>query len=172
MPKHSQSFFERLTGNSSLRDDERGDNDKENFFEEKPLEIREEKKKIEEKEAPREEPNWLEDDEEGQLTVDMFQTPSEIVIEAMLAGVKSENLDISLSQDMITIKGSRKKSKEVEEENYYYSELYWGSFSRSILLPQEVDTDKAEASLKNGLLKIKLHKKNKSKSQKLEIKTE
>ncbi len=171
MPKNSQSFFERLTGSSALHDS--ADYDEENNLEEKSIKIEEEKKKPEEKETPVEnESSWLEDDEGGQLTVDMFQTSSEIFIEAMLAGVKSENLDISLAQDMVTIKGSRKKSKEVEEDNYYYSELYWGSFSRSILLPQEVDTDKAEASLKNGLLRIKLPKKNKSKSQKLEIKTD
>lgn len=168
MPKHSQSFFERLTGGSFSHDVE------DDTPEEKPIKVHE-KEKPAEKDLPRDkagEAGWLEDDEGGQLTVDMFQTPSEIVIEAMLAGVKQEDLDISLTQDMVTIKGSRKKSKEVEEDNYYYSELYWGGFSRSILLPQEVDTENADASLKKGLLVIKLPKIDKSKTQKLEIKTE
>lgn len=160
MPKHSQSFFERLTGGSpSLRD-------REDKTERKSIEIHED---AEEKPA---EKDWLEEDEGGQLTVDMFQTPTEIIVEAMLAGVKSDDLDISLTQDMVTIKGSRKKSKEIEDENYYYSELYWGSFSRSILMPQEVDTENADASLKNGLLVIKLPKIDKSKTQKLQIKTD
>lgn len=164
MPKNSQSFFERLTG-SSTPHKEMGD-----LEEEKTLEVHEEGRPAEKK-SPAEETSWLDDDEGGQLTVDMFQTPTEIVIEAMLAGVKQEDLDITLTQDMVTIKGSRKQEKKVEEDNYYYSELYWGSFSRSIILPQEVDTDKADATLKNGLLIIKLPKKDKSKTQKLEIKT-
>jgi len=163
MPKHSQTFFERLTGNSPLNEDE------EDISPKKSVEVRGEEPSG--KDPSRSEASWLEDDEGGQLTVDMFQTPTEIVIEAMLAGVKQEDLDISLMQDMVTIKGSRKKTKKVENENYYYSELYWGSFSRSILLPQEVDTDKADATLKHGLLTIKLPKKDKGKTQKLEIKT-
>ena len=171
MPKNSQSFFERLTGNSHIDDGDATPN--------KPSKILEEDRpftndrgKPEEKGSSQNEASWLEEDEGGQLTVDMFQTPTEIIIESMLAGVKREDLDISLMQDMVTIKGSRKKKKEVTEENYYYSELYWGSFSRTILLPQEVDTEKADASLKSGLLIIKLPKKDKSKTQKLEIKTD
>ena len=134
MPKNPKSFFERLTGSGQIRHEEEQ--------EEKILKINEDDESAE----PKEKQDWLEEDGEGQLTVDMHQTPANIVIQAMVAGVKLEDLDISITQDMITIKGSREKSREVSEDNYYYKELYWGSFSRSILLPQEVDTDNAGIS--------------------------
>ncbi|PIS13728.1 MAG: hypothetical protein COT67_00185, partial [Candidatus Tagabacteria bacterium CG09_land_8_20_14_0_10_41_14] len=152
MPKNKKSFFERLAGNSSIdEEEEMEDNDEK------------ETKAIKE-------PSWLEDEESGQLTIDMFQTPTEIVIEAMIAGVKPEDIDVSVNKDMLTINGKRQKSKETSEENYYYKELYWGSFSRSIMLPQEVDTDNVDATIKNGVLKIRLPKIDKEKTQKIKIK--
>jgi len=154
MPKNKKSFFERLAGNSSIdEEEEMEDNDEK------------ETKAIKE-------PSWLEDEESGQLTIDMFQTPTEIVIEAMIAGVKPEDIDVSVNKDMLTINGKRQKSKETSEENYYYKELYWGSFSRSIMLPQEVDTDNVDATIKNGVLKIRLPKIDKEKTQKIKIKNE
>ena len=152
MPKNKKLFFERLAGNSSIdEEEEMEDNDEK------------ETKAIKE-------PSWLEDEESGQLTIDMFQTPTEIVIEAMIAGVKPEDIDVSVNKDMLTINGKRQKSKETSEENYYYKELYWGSFSRSIMLPQEVDTDNVDATIKNGVLKIRLPKIDKEKTQKIKIK--
>ena len=151
MPKHSKSFFERLTGSANSDDD---------FEEERPVAT---------KKAAKREEEW-DEDEEGQLTIDMFQTPEEIVIQTMVAGVKPDDLDVSISKDMITIKGKRQTKHEVSHDNYYYKELYWGTFSRSILLPQEVDSDRADASIKNGLLIVKLPKIDKEKIQKLDIK--
>lgn len=99
--------------------------------------------------------------DEGQLTVDVYQTPTYIVLQAPMAGVKSDEVDVSINNDMVTIRGKREHKKESESSDYYYRELYWGAFSRSILLPEEVDSDRAEASFKNGLLTIKLPKINK-----------
>lgn len=109
-------------------------------------------------------------DEDGQLAIDVYQTPDEIVIESAIAGVKQEDLDIDISPDSITIRGKRLKEKKVVDEDYFYQECYWGRFSRSVILPQEVDAEKAEASLKNGVLVVRLPKLDRQKSKKLKIK--
>ena len=95
---------------------------------------------------------------DGQLTIDVYQTDTSIVIKSTIAGVKPEDVDVSISNDMITIKGERKQEEVIDEDNYYYQECYWGPFSRSIVLPMDVVTDKIDASLKNGILTIKLPK--------------
>ncbi|MEK7503160.1 MAG: Hsp20/alpha crystallin family protein [Patescibacteria group bacterium] len=112
------------------------------------------------------------ENEEGQLTLDMWQTPDEIMVQTIIGGVKPEDLDVSISHDMVTIRGKREKMREVHNGDYFYQELYWGTFSRSILLPQEIDSDEAEATIKNGLLTIKLPKMDKAKVQKLRVKNE
>jgi HSP20 family protein len=111
-------------------------------------------------------------EEEAQLTVDVWQTPNEIVVQSIVAGVKPEDLDVSISQDSIVLSGRRERSREVAGSDYFYQELYWGSFSRSVLLPQEIDPDESEATIKNGLVTIRLPKLDKTKIQKLKIKNE
>ncbi|KKS28106.1 MAG: Protein containing Heat shock protein Hsp20 protein [Parcubacteria group bacterium GW2011_GWC2_42_11] len=108
---------------------------------------------------------------EGQLTVDVYQTPDEIVIRSIVAGVRPDDLDISISRDMVTIRGSREEHKEVTEDNYFHKELYWGSFSRTVLLPAEVEVEDASAQEKHGLLTIRLPKIDKEKQTKLKVKT-
>jgi len=98
--------------------------------------------------------------EEGQLTVDIYDDGEHIVIQSTVAGVKPDEVDISLQEDTLTIRGSRRRAQEVSEDNFYYRELYWGTFSRSIILPEEVDFSKADAAIKNGLLTIRLPKKD------------
>lgn len=105
------------------------------------------------------------EEEEGQLTVDIYDDGANIVIQSTVAGVKPEDIDISLQEDTLIIRGSRKRQKEIEEDNFYYKELYWGSFSRSIILPEEVEFQKADAVIKHGLLTIKLPKKDKGLKQ-------
>jgi HSP20 family protein len=118
------------------------------------------------------EDDWLEEEgSEGQLTVDVYQDPNNIIIKALVAGVKPENLDVSITRDMVTIKGNREGVHEVTEDNYFYKELYWGSFSRTILLPQEIEVDESTASEKHGLLTLIMPKINKEKQTKLKIKT-
>ncbi len=103
---------------------------------------------------------WLEqsDYEEGQLSIDVYQTPSSIIIKSTIAGVKPEDIDISINNDMLTIRGHRSMDTNIKEENYLYRECYWGSFSRSIILPVEVEGDKIEAELENGVLTVTLPK--------------
>lgn len=111
-----------------------------------------------------------EEPEEGELTVDVYQTPSEIVIKSMVSGVKPEDLDISITRDMVTIKGKRETERYVKDEDYFHQELYWGSFSRTIMLPAEVDVEESEAIEKHGLLILKLPKIDKNKQTRLRVK--
>jgi HSP20 family protein len=108
-------------------------------------------------------------DSEGQLTIDVYQTDNDIVIKSTIAGVKPEDLDVSINNDMVTIRGDRKNEEKVEGENYYYQECYWGTFSRSVILPVEVLADKAEATMKNGILTIRLPKADTTKSKKIQV---
>ncbi|MBI5138742.1 MAG: Hsp20/alpha crystallin family protein [Candidatus Vogelbacteria bacterium] len=111
------------------------------------------------------------DDDSGQLSVDVYQTPSEVIVQAMIAGVKPDTLDIEISREMITIRGSRQKYDEISEDDYFFQELYWGSFSRTVLLPVEVEADEAEAIEKNGLLTVRLPKINREKKKALKVKS-
>jgi HSP20 family molecular chaperone IbpA len=160
MAKEKKSFFERLTGSVRVEDLE---NDEEIKEERRPA------RRI----APETSANWEEEEEEneGELTVDVYQTPEMIVIKAMIAGVRPEDLDISITRDMITIQGRREEEKVVREEDYFARELYWGSFSRTISLPAEIDVDEAEAVEKHGLLILKLPKLDKKRQSKLKVKT-
>jgi len=104
---------------------------------------------------------WLNDScEEGQLAIDVYQTEKAIVVKSTIAGVKPEDIDISINNDLLTIRGVRKVTDEVANENYFYQECYWGGFSRSIILPVEVKPDEIEATIENGVLTIKLPKAN------------
>ena len=106
---------------------------------------------------------------EGQLTVDVYQTNDDIVIRSTIAGVTAKDIDISITNDMVTIKGARNPDENVKSSAFYYQELYWGPFSRSIILPEEVDADKAVASMKNGILTLKLPKMAKSRTKRVRI---
>ncbi|MBI2064050.1 MAG: Hsp20/alpha crystallin family protein, partial [Candidatus Yanofskybacteria bacterium] len=86
-----------------------------------------------------------------------------------IAGVTADDLDISITNDMVTVKGNRKSDEKVKTSDYYYQELYWGSFSRSIILPEEIDADSAKATMKNGVLTLRLPKLSKSRSKKVKI---
>lgn len=122
---------------------------------------------------------WLEessvttDQEElvGQLPVDVYQTNDDIIIKTLVPGVRPENLEVNVTRDMVVIKGKREQAKQIPPENYFHQELYWGVFSRSILLPQEIDTDQAEAVEHNGLLILRLPRINKAKQTKLKIRS-
>jgi HSP20 family protein len=99
-----------------------------------------------------------EKNQEGQLAIDVYQTPSAIVVKSTIAGVKPEDLKISLHNGLLSIKGKREEKLDIKEEDYFYKECYWGSFSRSIILPTEVDNRKVDAVLENGVLTITLNK--------------
>lgn len=108
--------------------------------------------------------------EEGQLAVDVFQTENEIIIQSTIAGVKAEDLDITVQNDMVSIRGERKREIEGDPQNYFYQECYWGPFSRSIILPEEIKSDDVKAELKNGILTLKLPKIQKTKATKIKVK--
>lgn len=149
MAKEKKSFFERITGTVRMDDED---------------EVKEEK-------STKGVVEWdEEDDKEGELTVDVYQTPEMIVIKAMIAGVRPEDLDISITRDLITIKGKREEEKTAHDDDYFMRELYWGSFSRTITLPEEIDVDESEAIEKHGLLILKLPKLDKKRQSKLKVK--
>ena len=98
------------------------------------------------------------ENQNGILTLDVFQKDNEIVLKSAIAGVSGKDLDISITNDTVSIKGTRKEEEKERERDYFYQELHWGSFSRTVILPQEVDADEAKATLKNGVLTIVLPK--------------
>jgi HSP20 family protein len=113
---------------------------------------------------------WVaEDYEEGQLSVDVYQTKDSLIIKSTIAGVRPEDIDIAINNDMLTIRGKREVEETVSEEDYLYQECYWGGFSRSIILPCEVQADKVEANLKNGVLTITLPKAKKAKGIQVQV---
>jgi len=107
-------------------------------------------------------------EEEGQLTIDVYQTENDLVIQSAIAGVKPENLDISIERDIIIIKGSREKSTG-ENGDYFIRECFWGPFSREVILPAEVDPSRAKASFKEGILTIRMPKIEREKKRKISI---
>jgi HSP20 family protein len=166
MLKTKKSFFERVTGATSIEPEIRHESSMPIFSEVEETEM------IMNTQPQRnvfmEEENFS-SDAEGQLTIDVYQTDAEIVIKSTIAGVKPEDLDVSINNDMVTIKGERKNEEIVNAENYYYQECYWGHFSRSVVLPVDIISDKAEASLKNGILTIRLPKADTTKIKRIQV---
>lgn len=109
---------------------------------------------------------------EGQLSVDVYQTKDDLIIKSTIAGVKPEDIDIAIDNDVLTIRGERKLEEKIVEDDYFYQECYWGNFSRSVVLPVEVKPDEVEASLKNGVLTVVLPKAKKNKSIAVKVKSE
>lgn len=107
--------------------------------------------------------------DEGQLTIDVYQTKNDIIIKAAVAGINAEDLDICLNNDMLTIHGERKQEKESAQKEYFYQECYWGKFSRTIILPADVKQDKIKAQLKNGILTITLPKASSTGSKRINV---
>jgi len=105
---------------------------------------------------------WVQTEEEGQLSVDVYEKKDKLVIKSTIAGVKPEDLDISIDNDMVTIRGRRQEDEIERDRDYYHQECYWGSFSRTIILPTHVKGDEAEAIIKNGVLTITIPKLQKS----------
>ena len=112
---------------------------------------------------------WDDGEPEGQLTVDVYQTANDIVVESAIAGVDPDDIDVNVTSDSISIRGSRKREKTVRDEDYLYQECYWGKFGRSIILPQEVDPEAAQVKFKNGILTVTLPKADKKKTRKLKV---
>ena len=150
MSKQKRSFFERLTGTVKADEDALG-------F---PEPVEEELNELIEEDAV-----------DGELPVDVYNRENEIIVKTMVAGIRPENLDIDITRSMVSIKGTRQVSEEVDEKDYYHKELYWGTFARTVTLPEEIDVEESEATEKNGLLTIRLPKIDKAKQNKLKVKS-
>ena len=109
---------------------------------------------------------------EGQLALDIYQTQTHIVIVAPIAGVKLEDIDVSVTEDVLTIKGKRNLEFDIADEDYFAQECFWGDFSRSIVLPASVDASKISATFKDAVLKISIPKVEKVKTKIVRIKAE
>lgn len=108
---------------------------------------------------------------EGQLPVDVYQTPNDIIIRSFIAGVRPDEMNVSISRDMVVIEGSREERDTVIDGDYFARELFWGRFAKTILLPQEVDVDASTATAKDGLLTVTLPKLDKARQTKLKVKS-
>jgi HSP20 family molecular chaperone IbpA len=160
--KRKRSFFEKLTG--TTRTDEFD-------YEEEERDFDEESSVLNNQNYDNYETDNRIDNSIGELSVDVINTPNEIIIKAMVAGVRPQDLDVQISRDMVTIEGKREDSLEIDEQDYYHRELYWGSFARNILLPEEIDVESSEAREKNGMLEIHLPKIDKTRKAKLQVKS-
>ncbi len=154
-----RSFFEKLTGSVRLDDEDL---------------LEDEEEEDEETQERRLYPISDDEDEideeiEGELALDVIETPHSIVVKTMTAGVKKDDIEISLTRDHITIRGKRHSDKSIDDHDYHFRELYWGSFSRSIPLPVEVDIEAAKAHEEHGLLTIELPKVDKDRQAKVKI---
>jgi len=111
--------------------------------------------------------NWF--GKEGELAIDVYQTQEDIVIQSAIAGVKAEELDIQIEDDVVTIRGSRGNPNENEVKEYFHEECFWGPFSRQIFLPEEIDVKNVEASMKEGIFTLRLPKIHREKTKKVKI---
>ena len=109
--------------------------------------------------------------QEGELVIDVFETNSDFVVLAAIAGVQIKDLDISLEKDMMVIKGSRPEPHNLPDKKYFYQECYWGPFSRKIVLPENINIDEADAQMDKGVLMIKIPKNANNGKGKIGIKT-
>ena len=112
---------------------------------------------------------WM-SDFEGQLNIDMYQTKDNVIIKSTIAGVKPEDIDITVANDMVTIRGARKKEEQIAQDDYFYQECYWGNFSRSVIIPVDIDSEQIEADLKDGILTVIIPKAAKAKTKKVKVK--
>lgn len=133
-----------------------------------PVEEQEQKKQEEQKPEAKQK-KWFEP--EGQLVVDVYQTETELVVQSAIAGIETDDLDVSVENDIITIKGARKKPPD-KQRSYFYQECYWGPFSRKIILPVEVDPNRVKAVMKTGILTLRFPKIEREKRKKIKLKTE
>jgi HSP20 family protein len=162
------SFLDRLTGGGQTDEYDRILDDKHQFGEDDDLAVEETYQEEEGEWEADEQPGAQQD---GELPVDMYQTDDAIVIRALVAGVSPNDLEISITRDMVTLRGVREEFQEVHDDGYFHRELFWGSFSRTLVLPEEVAIDEAEAQEKHGMLEIKLPKLDKHRTTQLRVKS-
>jgi len=107
---------------------------------------------------------------EGQLSVDVFQSPDEITIVAPIAGVDPNDISITITDDVITIKGERGHKTTLKKEDCFIQECFWGSFSRSVVLPADTDTSKVDAECNNNVLVVRIPRIERVRTQIIKVK--
>ncbi|MDP3990872.1 MAG: Hsp20/alpha crystallin family protein [Candidatus Nealsonbacteria bacterium] len=162
------SFFTKLKGGIGI-EEEKEEPRKATVKKKVKVEI---EKKPKKEEQPKPDPEDLVQQEEGQLAIDVYETDDDIVVQSAIGGIKAEDLDISVENDLLTISGSRENKIEKEGKKYFYQECYWGSFMRKVILPQEVDAVKANASVKDGILTLSIPKLHRKTRRKISVKQE
>jgi HSP20 family protein len=113
--------------------------------------------------------DWM-TDYEGALNIDMYQTKDNVIIKSTIAGVRPDDIDITVANDMVTISGSRRREEKIADDDYFYQECYWGGFSRSVIIPVDIDSEHIEADLKDGILTVVIPKAAKAKTKKVKVK--
>jgi len=117
--------------------------------------------------------DWFDDDDaesyEGQLAVDVFQDAKNIYIKTAIAGINPENIEVHLNNDMLTIRGKRDECEQINEDQYFIQECYWGGFSRSIILPVDVKQDQVKANIENGILTVALPKSKRPRNTRIKV---
>ena len=162
MRKDNRSFFEKLTGVSTQdyeeEEEDQGYTEIETHHDRKRERIN----------------NTYQDpyqEEEGELSIDLYETRDNIVIKTVVAGVNPEDLDISIARDRVKVSGNRVPEKDTVDTEYHYQEIYWGAFSREVELPKEIEIDESEAIARHGFLTIKLPKIKKDRQTRLRVKS-
>ncbi len=112
--------------------------------------------------------------ETGELipTVDLFESDGDVVLKAELPGIRKEDLDITLTEDTITLAGEKKKEEKIKKKDYYRWESSYGSFCRTFSLPAEVKTDQIKTKFKDGILEIRMPKTEEAKKKEIKVKVE
>lgn len=171
MAKEKKSFFGKLMGSEEQMQPVNVTNQVQYVEQPVQMETVEEEAPMEtpEQETKNENEDWLAE-YEGELNIDMYQTKDNVIIKSTIAGVKPEDLDITIANDMVTIRGERKREEKIEQGDYFYQECYWGGFSRSVILPVDIDSEGVEADLKDGILTVILPKAAKAKTKKIRVK--
>ena len=111
--------------------------------------------------------DWFEP--EGELAIDVYSTEKDVVIQSVIAGVRPEEIDITVENDVVTIKGNRRNPNETEEKHYLHEECYWGPFSRQVFLPEDIDVKNVAAIMKDGVLTLRLPKLHLEKTKQVKI---
>ncbi|NPV07547.1 MAG: Hsp20/alpha crystallin family protein [Anaerolineae bacterium] len=104
------------------------------------------------------------------MALDVYDEGDHVVVEAVVPGVKSEDVDVRVEGNVLTIRAETSKSKDVSDEKYFYRERYRGVMQRSVTLPSEVNADKADARLENGILRLALPKAEKERTRRIQVK--
>ncbi|MCD6271027.1 Hsp20/alpha crystallin family protein [bacterium] len=125
------------------------------------------------KEQEEQKEKWLENNAVGELAIDAYETDKYIVVQSPIAGITSEDIEISLEDGMLIIKGKRKRPKDTDKiEKYLYQECFWGRFEKKLILPEEVDITKTKATIKNGILTLKIPKLKEKNKKEIKVKVE